>query len=126
MAAVTGPRCLPRDARIAALQRCGAQRAALVRDRTARRGTPAAPSSTPPSAHPPQAPRPVPTAPTGTKPAAPPGHPAHRHRRLPPPRLTRPRTFVPERCDRGHEPWPPAAGRTTPSRPGIKSPRCRR
>jgi transposase len=101
------PGCRQRDGEIADLKRRVAELEALVRDLTARLGTNASNSSTPPAANPPQAPKPVTKAPTGNKPGGQPGHPAHLKRRLPPERLTRTVSLVPERCQRCHEPLPP-------------------
>jgi transposase len=114
MTEVTCPGCRQRDDEIADLKRRVAGLEALVRELTARLGTDATNSSTPPSANPPNAPRPVTKAPTGKKPGAQPGHPAHLRRRLPPERLTRTVTFVPQRCARCQGPLPAHAGPEDP------------
>ncbi len=124
MATVTCPGCLERDQRIAALERRVAELEALVRDLNARLGANATNSGTPPSANPPGAPKPVTKTRTGKKPGGQPGHPPHLKRRLPPERLHEVIPFVPSHCDRCQEPLPSHPGRTTPSRPGIRSRSC--
>ena len=126
MATVTCPGCLERDAELADLKRRVAELEALVRELTARLGANATNSSTPPSANPPQAPKPVTKAPTGKKPGAQPGHPAHLKRRLPPERVTRTLTFIPERCTHGlhaRHPVPPRGPRR-PTRQEARAPAC--
>src|SRR5688572_7705251 len=106
MVVVTCPGCLERDERIAALERRVAALEALVRDLTARLGTNATNSGVPPSANPPDAPKPVVKKRTGKAPGGQPGHPAHLRRRLPPERIHKVITFVPDRCARCAEPLP--------------------
>lgn len=108
------PGCQRRDAEIADLKRRVAELEALVRDLTARLGTNATNSGTPPSANPPGAPKPVAKKPTGKKPGGQPGHPAHLRRRLPPERVGRVVTLVPQRCGRCHQPLPPGPGPEDP------------
>src|SRR5439155_24758948 len=115
MDVVTCPGCLERDERIAALERRVAELEALVRDLNARLGNNASNSSTPPSANPLDAPKPVRKIATGKKPGAQPGHPAHLKRRLPALRVTRTIDFVPQHCDRCHEPLPPLRGADDPA-----------
>jgi transposase len=114
MVAVTCPGCLERDERIAALERRVAELEALVRDLHARLGTNATNSGTPPSANPPDAPQPVTKKRTGRPPGGQPGHPAHLRRRLPPGRVNKVVTFVPDRCARCAEPLPPNQGPEDP------------
>ena len=114
MATVTCPGCLERDQRLAALERRVAQLEALVRDLNARLGTNATNSGLPPSANPPGAPKPVTKARTGKRPGGQPGHAAHLKRRLPPGRVDKVVTFVPDRCGRCHEPLPPSPGPEDP------------
>jgi transposase len=110
MATVTCPGCLERDERIAALERRVAELEALARDLNARLGANATNSGTPPSANPPGAPKPVAKKRTGKQPGGQPGHPAHLKRRLPPGRVDKVVTFVPDRCGRCQEPLPPNPG----------------
>src|SRR2546421_1915691 len=110
MTEVVCPGCRQRDGEIADLKRRVAELEALVRELTARLGANATNSSTPPAPDPPQAPKPVTKAPTGKKPGAQPGHPAHLKRRLPPERVTRTLTFIPERCTRCQGPLPASPG----------------
>ncbi len=114
MATVTCPGCLERDAEIADLKRRVAALEALVRDLTARLSTNATNSGTPPSANPPGAPKPVAKRRTGRKPGGQPGHTAHLKRRLPPGRVDRVVTFVPDRCGRCRGPLPPDPGPSDP------------
>jgi transposase len=99
MATVTCPGCLERDERIAALE-------CRVAELEARLGTNATNSGLPPSANPPGAPTPVTKRRTGRSPGGQPGHPAHLRQRLPPERLDKVVTFIPDRCRRCHEPLP--------------------
>jgi transposase len=94
---------LERDERIAALER-------RVAELEARLGTNATNSGTPPSANPPGAPKPVTKKATGRRPGGQPGHPAHLQRRLPPERVQKVVSFVPDRCRRCQEPLPPNPG----------------
>src|SRR5215212_3522182 len=99
MATVTCPGCLERDQRIAALER-------RVAELEARLGTNATNSGTPPSANPPGAPKPVAKKRSGKAPGGQPGHPAHLRRRLPPERVNKVVTFVPDRCTHCTAPLP--------------------
>ena len=114
MVEVTCSGCLERDEQIAALQRRVAELEALVRDLHARLGTNATNSGTPPSANPPHAPKPVAKKRTGKAPGGQPGHPAHLRRRLPPQRVHKVITFVPDRCTRCAAPLPPQASPQDP------------
>jgi transposase len=114
MATVTCPGCLARDAEIADLKRRVAQLEALVRDLTDRLNANATNSGTPPSANPPGAPKPVTKKPTGKSPGGQPGHPAQLRRRLPPERLHKVVTFVPQRCGRCAAPLPAEPGPEDP------------
>jgi transposase len=114
MEPVTCPGCLERDERIAVLERRVAELEALVRDLTARLNTNATNSGTSPSANPLGAPKPVAKKRTGKAPGGQPGHPAHLRQRLPPERLHKIVTFVPERCTRCAAPLPVEAGPEDP------------
>jgi transposase len=114
MAEAMCPGCRQRDDEIADLKRRVAELEALVRELTARLGTNATNASIPPSANPPQAPKPVAKTPTGNKPGAQPGHPAHLKRRLPPQRVTRTVTLVPDHCERCRAPLPSQQGPNDP------------
>jgi transposase len=114
MATVTCPGCLERDAEIADLKRRVAELEALVRDLTARLNANATNSGTPPSANPPGAPKPVAKKRTGRKPGGQPGHAARLRRRLPPGRVGRVITFVPQRCRRCDGPLPADPGPSDP------------
>jgi transposase len=107
MATVSCPGCQERDERIAALER----RVAALEARLA---TNATNSGLPPSANPPGAPKPVTKTPTGRKPGGQPGHAAHLRRRLPPERVNKVVTFVPDRCTRCQAPLPPHPGLDDP------------
>jgi transposase len=114
MATVTCPGCLERDGRLAALERRVAELEALTRDLQARLATNATNSSTPPSANPPGAPKPTAKQPTGNQRGAQPGHPPRLRLRLPPERVRRVVTFVPDACGR--------CGAGLPRQPGPGDP----
>ena len=99
---------------IADLQRRVGELEALVRDLRARLGTNATNSSTPPSANPPGAPPPTAKKPTGKRRGAQPGHPPRLRLRLPPERVNRVVTFIPDACGR--------CGAGLPRRPGPDDP----
>src|SRR5688500_3482023 len=71
-------------------------------------------SSTPPSANPPAAPAPVVKPKTGRKPGGQPGHPPHLKQLLPPERVSRVETFLPQQCLRCQAPLPRQAGPADP------------
>jgi transposase len=97
------PGCIEREARIAALER-------RLADLEARLNTNSSNSSTPPSANPLGAPKPVRKPKSKRKRGGQPGHPPHLKELLPPERVTRTRTLVPEHCSQCQAPLPPLAG----------------
>lgn len=101
------PGCLERDARIDELER----RVAALE---ARLKTNAANSSTPPSANPLGAKPPVVKKKSKRKRGGQPGHPAHLKQLLPPERVTRTESLVPEICDGCQAPLPREAGPNDP------------
>ncbi len=112
------PGCVARDARIADLERVGAEQerrgAELERlvselqkrvsDLEARLGTNSTNSSVPPSANPLGAPKPVAKKKSRRKPGGQPGHPPHVRELLPPDRVTHTVALVPDACARCHAP----------------------
>src|SRR6266851_10421650 len=90
------PGCRERDARIATLERRVAELEALVRDLLARLGNNSSNSSVPPSANPLGAPKPVVKKKSKRRRGGQPGHPPHLKRLLPPERVTKAVTYVPQ------------------------------
>lgn len=67
-------------------------------------------SSLPPSTNPPDAPKPTPQKPSGRQPGGQPGHPPYPRQRLPPERVTKVISFVPETCAHCQTPLPAQPG----------------
>ena len=107
MDVVTCSGCLERDQRIAALEHRVAELETRLRELHDRLNTNATNSGLPPSANPPNAPKPVTKKRTGKAAGGQPGHPAHLRRRLPPDRVDKVVSFVPDHCVRCREPLPP-------------------
>jgi len=87
---------------------------ALVRELQSRLGNNSTNSSVPPSANPLDAPKPVAKKPSGRKPGGQPGHPPHLKELLPPERIARIISLVPERCGKCQAALPADAGADDP------------
>src|SRR3954462_6685010 len=107
MDATACPGCSERDARIAELER-------RLSELEARLKTNAANSSTPPSANPLGASPPVTKKKSGRRRGGQPGHPPHLKQLLPPERVTRTESIVPQVCENCEAPLPQAAGPSDP------------
>jgi transposase len=90
--------CRERDARIAALE-------ARLAELEARVGKPPSPSRSAPAL-----PKSPPKKPSGKKPGAQPGHPAYLKELLPPERVNRTVSYLPQECEHCHRPLPKEAG----------------
>lgn len=108
------PGCRERDARIAQLERRGAELEALVRDLMARLGQNASNSSVPPSANPLGAPKPVVKKKSKRRRGGQPGHPPHLKEMLPRERVDEVVPLVPKHCAHCQSPLPAQAGPDDP------------